>query len=229
MALYPGALLRLIPPGANDPRITPRAVILHVAVSEGDSLHDYFANRSGGIESHFYVLHDGTVEQYRDTGWQADAQLYTEAVSIETQGMGAGTWTPAALASLKRLILWLHDVHDIPLVPIDEPRGAGVSYHSRFREWSPVTKSCPGPDRIRQYNDVLVPWMAGQNEEDDMPTAEEIAKAVVKELLDAVVDSSTAAGGKRKVRGMLTSTERLAAAAARAAGAVQADLADEEC
>ncbi len=85
MALCPFAVKKLIPPGANDPRIKATQVILHVAVSEGESLYDFFAHRSGGIESHFYVRRDGTIEQYRDTAFEADAN-YTansRAISIE--------------------------------------------------------------------------------------------------------------------------------------------------
>lgn len=62
MTTYPDAILKLIPPGDNDPRIQPVGVILHVAAMEGPSLHGYFDGPSGGIESHLYVRYDGTIE-----------------------------------------------------------------------------------------------------------------------------------------------------------------------
>lgn len=164
MALCPFAVKKLITPGSNDPRITPTQVILHVAVSEGASLHEYFRDRSGGIESHFYVRRDGTVEQYRDTDYEADAN-YTancRAISIETQGMGDGEWTPAQLKSLKRLIAWAKAAHGVPLRPCPSHDEPGVGYHVMFGApgpWTPVAKSCPGPDRVRQFNEVLVPWL----------------------------------------------------------------------
>lgn len=165
MALYPPAVKQLIPPPADgrDPKITARLVILHVAATNATSLHDYFNGPSGGVESHFYVLKDGTVQQYRDTAYQADANMAANdfAISIETQGLAAGTWTDAQLASIKALILWCHEVHGVPLVKCPTWDGSGVGYHTLFeKEWDGRNASCPGPDRIKQFDTVLVPWIA---------------------------------------------------------------------
>ena len=175
MPLCPFATHRLIPPGSSDPRITPRVAILHVDAGDADSLYTYFRDRSGGIESHFHVKKTGEIEQYRDTNYQADANHRANdfAVSIETQGYGAGKWTDAQLASIKRLLRWLHDVHPaIRLAKVDRWDGAGIGYHVQFGApgaWTPVAKSCPGPDRINQFHTVIVPWLnAGATEEDDM-------------------------------------------------------------
>src|SRR5690606_33944857 len=115
MPWYPKAIRCNIPPGSNDPRIRATQAILHVAVSELPSLYHIFQSRNG-IESHFYVRRDGTVEQYRDTDFEADANYKANprAISIETQGMGDGEWTPAQLASIKELLLWLHRAEGIP-------------------------------------------------------------------------------------------------------------------
>jgi hypothetical protein len=164
-AFYPRAVQRIIPPGANDPKITPRIAILHVDAGNADSLYDYFKNRSGGIESHFFVKKDGTVEQYRGIYDQADANLDANdfAVSIETQGFAAGEWTDAQLKSIKALLLWLHAEAGIPLVRCTAWDGHGVGYHTMWgapSHWTPVAKTCPGPDRIKQFDAILVPWMA---------------------------------------------------------------------
>lgn len=152
MALYPPAVKKLIAPGVNDPRITARAVILHVAATEAGSLFNYFNGPSNGIESHFYVTRTGGVEQYRDTAFQADANRDANAfaISIETQGMAAGEWTPEQLASLRALIRWCHAVHGIPIVRCATWDGSGVGYHSQFTQWAGDGRTCPGPDRIRQ-------------------------------------------------------------------------------
>jgi hypothetical protein len=189
VAIYPRAIRRLIPPGSNDPRITATQVILHVAVSEQSSLYDYFARRSGGIESHFYIRRDGTVEQYRDTAYQADAN-YTanvRAISVETQGMAAGEWTAAQLDAIKALLTWAHKTHGIPLRKCPGDTAAGIGYHSQFRSWSPVAKSCPGPDRIKQFDRVLVPWMSAP-EEDDMPLSD-ADKKWIEDTVNAAVES----------------------------------------
>ena len=197
MALCPFAAWRLIPPGSSDPRIEPRVAILHVDAGNQPSLYDYFATRSGGIESHFHVRADGEIEQYRDTAWQADANNLANdfAVSIETQGYGDGEWTPAQLASIKRLLLWLHEVHpSIRLAKVDRWDGAGIGYHTQFGApgaWTPVAKSCPGPRRIQQFHDTIVPWLnAGAvPEEDDMPLNED-DKAWIKDQIDAAAKAA---------------------------------------
>lgn len=165
MALYSPAIKRLIPPGPNDPRITPRVLILHIAVSESASLYSYFNGPSGGVESHFYIRRDGTVEQYRDTAFEADANTDANrfAISIETQGMEHGEWTPEQVAAIKALIDWCHDVHDIPKTVPKSWDGSGVGFHTQFPgRWDKRGASCPGPDRKRQYWDTLVPWMGSK-------------------------------------------------------------------
>jgi len=184
MAFYPKAIRRNIPPGTNDPPITPRLVILHVAASEATSLHDYFNGPSGGVESHFYVRRDGTVEQYRDTAYQADANWDANgfALSIETQGLAAGPWTAQQLASLKALILWCHLVHRIPLVKAARWDGSGIGYHSQFStQWAGGPRSCPGPERIAQFNTIITPWLAtatANNKEISVATIDELKQAI---------------------------------------------------
>lgn len=192
--LCPFARHLIIPPGDNDPRIRPRLAILHVDAGNAESLHDYFRDRSGGVESHFHVRRDGVLEQYRGIYDQADANNLANdfAVSIETQGFGAGEWTAEQLATIKRLLLWLNAEAGIPLAKCRKWDGSGVGYHVQFGApgpWTPVAKSCPGPDRVRQYNDVLVPWLNTNPQEDDMAQyAEQLDEilAVVKGT-DAVV------------------------------------------
>jgi N-acetyl-anhydromuramyl-L-alanine amidase AmpD len=171
---YPKAVKKKIPAGVNDPEIIPALAILHVAVTTIASLFDFFLRRSGGIESHFYVRKDGTVEQYRSVFREADANLGANsyliagkrfgAVSIETAGLGPGWWNKAQKAAIKELLLWLNAEHGIRLRAVRLPQPdlahGGVSYHTRFKSWSPVAKSCPGPNRIKQYNSWLLPWMS---------------------------------------------------------------------
>lgn len=166
MALYPKAIKKLIPPGPNDPRIQPVGMIFHVAVSMADSLHDYFDGPSGGIESHFYVRLDGTVEQYRDTLWEADAQSKGNSfwrdgarkgyISVETEGMGRGQWTPAQMKSLTDLGRWAQKTHKFKKQKCTAWNSDGYGYHAMFGPWNPNNHSCPGPDRIVQFNHELI-------------------------------------------------------------------------
>lgn len=161
----PLAVNKNIPPGANDPAIKPRLAILHVDAGNAPSLYDYFNGPSGGVESHFFVRADGVIEQYRSIYFQADANLDANdfAVSIETQGYGDGKWSEKQLGSIRSLLLWLYMEARIPLAKCAEWNGSGIGYHTQFgapSHWTPVAKSCPGPKRIKQFDEVLVPWMA---------------------------------------------------------------------
>lgn len=170
MARIPFADQKLIPPGANDPRIAARIGILHVDAANAYSLYEFFKERSGGIESHAHIRKNGSMEQYRDTAFEADANYKANAfaLSFETQGYGEGEWTDPQIAMIKRTMLWCREAHGIPLRVVEswnDSRG-GWGYHTLFgapSPWTPVAKSCPGPDRKLQFHKVLVPWMKEQS------------------------------------------------------------------
>lgn len=192
MALYPPAVKKLIRPGSNDPAIEVVGAILHVDAGNNESLYNYFNGPSGGIESHFHIRKDGTVEQYRDTGFEADANYKANSfyedgrrkgfVSIETQGYGAGEWTPAQLTSIRRLLTWLAAMHRFPLRKVTSSTGPGVGYHTMYPGvWTPYAKSCPGPDRIRQFNRSLVPWMdSGRSRGENVDAAIKAARRAAR-------------------------------------------------
>lgn len=173
MSWYPRSVRKEIRPGASDPPIEVIGAVLHVAVSNADSLFGWFDGDSGGIESHFYIRYDGIVEQYRDTGREADANYKANSfvergvrkgyVSIETAGMEHGGWTAAQLSSIKLLLTWLAAEHDFPLQRVKAHTEPGVGYHTMFGApgpWTPaVGKTCPGPGRVKQFDRVIVPWM----------------------------------------------------------------------
>ena len=161
MPWYPQATRKNIPPGPSDPRVTPTAAILHVAVSEADTLFGWFNGPSGGVESHFYVRRTGVVEQYRDTDYQADAQLggAKNSVSIETQGLADGRWTPEQVEALARLLVWLHGVHPIPLaINTSESDARGIAWHAQYGSWHGYSgRTCPGVERIPQIRAEVLP------------------------------------------------------------------------
>ncbi|HEY1178468.1 MAG TPA: N-acetylmuramoyl-L-alanine amidase [Phytomonospora sp.] len=174
MALSRIADHKIIPPGSSDPRIdVVVGAILHVDAANSPSLYNYFNGPSGGIESHFFIKLDGTIEQYRDTNYEADANYHANSwvsggkrygfVSIETQGYGNGIWNDAQLVAIKRLLTELAGEHGFPLRRCPGPFSPGVGYHTMWgapSDWTPVSKTCPGPNRVIQYDQVLVPWFA---------------------------------------------------------------------
>ncbi len=197
MAIYDKAVQKPIPLGSNDPVIDAVGIILHVAVSNADSLFDYFNGPSDGIESHFYINNDGIVEQYRDTDREADANLEANSfvkhgetfgfISVETAGMEHGQWNSKQLAAIKGLLVWASQEHGFPLRVCPGPFESGVGYHVLFGApgpWTPIAKSCPGPDRINQFNEVLVPWMAEDHDEED-----EVKQSDINAIADAILKS----------------------------------------
>jgi hypothetical protein len=160
---YPPAVKKPIPPGSNDPPITPVVFILHRSASRGDSLHDWFAHGSGGIESHGYTRGSGVSEQYRAFDREADAQgagnswLHNGrrlgSISWETEGTGADVWTAAQVREIARLLRFATTHLRIPLllVPTPQPTSladGGVGWHSRFRVWNPNVHDCPGAHNV---------------------------------------------------------------------------------
>lgn len=213
MSRYPGAIWKPIEPQyLSGLRMAAyNRVNLHVAVSEAVSLHGFF-NAKGRASSHFYVRKDGTVEQYVDTDYRAEADLdgNDATISIETQGglknANGEPWTDAQLEALAKLYAWAVTAHDVPKrIAVDSRPGAsshGLSWHRLGVDGafpalpSPLAgreqrgggmryshargKACPGDAKIRQvptiYARALV--LLGEIEEDDMATAQEIARAV---------------------------------------------------
>lgn len=169
---YPDAQLRLIP-SATDPAIRPIGVILHVDAGNNYSLYNWFNGPSKGIESHLHVRKDGTVEQYRSFLQEADANYKGNSfirngqrvgfISVETQGFFSGKWNDAQLARIQHILTWTANQYGFPLRRCPDPYEPGVGYHVMWGapgDWTPAKgKTCPGPDRIQQYENVIVPWM----------------------------------------------------------------------
>lgn len=139
MALYPDAIQKPITASKGRQRLTlHNRVNLHVAVSEAASLHGAF-NQRGKPDSHFYVRRDGTVEQYVDTAWRANADLEGNdaTISVETQGgvknANSEPWTDAQVKALAALYAWAIETHGISKkIATDSKIGAsshGLSWH----------------------------------------------------------------------------------------------------
>lgn len=194
MAIIPFAEKRLITPGSSDPPIIPIGMIFHVDAGNASDLYDFFKNRSGGIESHGHIRKDGPLYQYRDTGYESDANYKANSfykdgkrygyLSFETQGFGSGFWTSEQIQTIKKLILWGNSEYGIPFRVCRNTTDPGIGYHTLFgapSAWTPIAKSCPGPNRKQQFHKVIVPWMVQQTkpkEWDEMATKKEFVEAI---------------------------------------------------
>jgi hypothetical protein len=172
MTLFPGAIWRPIPVSPSRPkRGKGRAVILHVAVSEGASLFPIFSTT--GNDSHLYVRKDGSVEQYIDLELVAYASIAANAntISVETQGgvtnPDGEPWTAAQVATLARIARWAHDTEGVPLslMPNSLPASKGIGHHrlgidpwrvAGGEVWSSSRgKLCPGAAKIAQIPQII--------------------------------------------------------------------------
>lgn len=171
MPWYPPAIRRELPQNRTARAITPRSIALHTGVTNQTSLYSFFNGRSQGVESHFYVREDGTVEQYIDTAKRADCQLdgNNYAVSIETWDGAGRVWDGAAVAKIPQwnaaqvdalvdLMAWICRTHDIPATKCPSWDGEGIGYHSQFtggpKRWN-EHHACPGPARIGQVPTLI--------------------------------------------------------------------------
>lgn len=215
MAWYPEAVKKPLAINfTRAPRPRTDAVILHVAVSVTASLFGWFSNPRAAASSHFYIRLNGIVEQYIDTdhiSW-AGVRSDQRAISIETAGMGNGTWTQEQLDAIDGLLRWLRAqypgiaVRQMQSSKASEP--GGIGYHSlgvpattvqklarRSQTggelWSgAVGKICPGPDRVRQVPGIVARLAGGAPAPKPKPdvkpvTARVGVKTVQQQLRDA--------------------------------------------
>lgn len=154
MAIFPGAEVNLISRWNNRrPRKGPiTALVLHIAVSNARTLRPVFDKGGSGC-SHLYIRKDGTVEQYLDSKTRSAAETTDNdrIFSIETEGgMGADLqkgWTDSQIATIVRVIQWLHSTEGLPLrvMQSSRPEEKGIGYHRLGvprSKW--VSKTAPG-------------------------------------------------------------------------------------
>ena len=204
MAIYPQAVLKLLPENETQAPIDPRATIAHTAVdAPGDTkLWLYFGRTDVKVETHFYIENDGTVTQMMDTNVETDAQQIADkfAISYETEDDGdpvGNPWTPEQLQSIIDLNVWCIETHpEITPEIITDPRGSGLGWHSMWGFTDPLNttgcqdnpwtnarcKTCPGSTRIQQFVNIVVPAVQARLfGEDDM--FDDVASAKLDEVL----------------------------------------------
>jgi len=131
---YPPALRRAIASKVRSRGSSkPNAFVLHIAVSESNSLQSLFSNPKYGC-SHFYLRRDGILEQYLPISSKsmADVEGNHRAVSVETQGgLKQEPWTDRQVETLSQLAAWLNVTHGIPLRLMENsrPETAGLAGH----------------------------------------------------------------------------------------------------
>jgi hypothetical protein len=190
VSLYPAAKPLLIPENGTQPAIRPTQVVLHSLAAPWTigRMAEYW-EKSTNLEAHFGVDYTGAVGQFVSTAVRADANYGanrradgTGAISVETASdtKNSDPWTAEQVEALVALGAWAHREHGIPLRICRDHADPGFGIHRLFPQWSTGGATyCPGDARAEQFHDVVFPGIVrAAQEEPDMPTAEEIAKAV---------------------------------------------------
>ena len=209
----PGAIRKPIPAGSNDPTIVPIGDVFHIAVSNADTMYDFY-QRAGGIESTGYIRYDGTIEQYRPFNVECDAQNDGNSFlrngrlcgfnSWESEGFGDGQWTTQQIDAIKKIILFKHEHLGTPLVQAPAWNAPGFGYHRLFDRWNTNRHSCPGDARVAQWNNEIIPWMKEVN---DVALSDDD----VQKILDTKINHLNGPWGEeRTIRAILRTLYNLA-------------------
>lgn len=183
MARMPGATWRPTNNCTPGGQQSVRGIVLHIMEGTLDGSDSWFKNPDSQASSHFGVGKDGRIYQWVDTADRAWAQVggNRDWLSIEHEGHTGDSLTAAQLAADGRIIAWAHQVHGVPLQSTDDPAGTGIGWHGMGGSAWGGHYDCPGnpikgqrAELIRQAQQLINP----SPEEDDMPTADEIAQAV---------------------------------------------------
>ena len=218
MAILSGAIVKIVARHTTLRVNADRGVCLHIAVSNGASLYNYF-NQPGNPTSHFYVRSSGNTdgmadfEQYVDTKYRAPANLEGNPtlISIETQGGVGDDLNNPWPATMAKRIAWIlaecNRIHGIPLqlMPNSRPESNGIGYHRQGVDpyrvdggelWSAsYGKVCPGQARINQIPSIIS--LARTISGDDMSEAD--VKAITDHI-DAKFQATFSTAGTEGMR-----------------------------
>ena len=148
---------------------TPRVLIFHTMVGGLLGTDSMFRrNEYTGTESHFGVggpadgpSLDGDVWQWQSIDRQADAQnagnAYATSVETSDGGHPETPWSEKQLAALVSLTVWWCRQTGHPARIVAGPGESGIGYHAQFKDWAPDGRPCPGPVRIAQLRDDVLP------------------------------------------------------------------------
>lgn len=154
-------------------------LVVHIMDGTLEGSESWFNNPTAQASSHFGTGKDGELRQWVDTKDRAWAQGSGNRtyLSIENEGRGGDSLTSAQIEAIAQTFAWVARVYDVPLKLASKVGDKGLAYHALGGSaWGGHT-SCPGPKVVAQLP-LIVERAKEINGEDDMPTKEEIAKAV---------------------------------------------------
>ena len=185
----PGSLWVPLPEAGAPDGLVKTQFIVHSTGSRASAAANrrYFERPEVAVESTFIVGLDSSdpTLQVMDSTDRADANgaANGRGISVEVVGLGTDPFTAWQVQEVTRLGRWAADTHGIARRIIPAEAAPGYGWHVMFGAPGPWTsvrgKVCPGTARIKQLRELIFPAIFAANlEDDDMPSAQEIAEAV---------------------------------------------------
>lgn len=135
-----------------------RGYVLHVNDVYGDTSASWFI-AGGGNDSvcpNFQVYRDGTIWQFLPGAWRPWCQRNGNDAygAIETGGKSSQPFTRQQMASVARILAWLHQHHGLHLQAANHPGDRGLGTH-RMGGGSWGGHDCPGSIRTGERGPLL--------------------------------------------------------------------------
>lgn len=191
----------------SPPTIIPNQIIFHSACDNYGVEGHLSWQLNGTLESHAYTARNGDIYEIVPYNKRAQANYTangprgdgTGAISMET-GSDIPALDPWTNAQLDAMVDWarrlLSRFPTIGRRKCPNAGASGIGYHVMFGApgpWAPRAKTCPGPERIKQFNSILLPRIIADapvvipvdppKDWFDMATKDDL-KAAVREVID---------------------------------------------
>jgi len=149
--------------GADAPGGTPQVLVLHSMAGLLAGVDAQPAAQGRCARYHFGVGGPWDSKDLDGAVWQwQPLQPGRATTSVDTSDGGdpLRPWSSRQLAALVSLGVWWCRQTGHPARLVRSATEAGIGYHAQFSEWNPDGRTCPGPTRIAQLHDVVIPRIA---------------------------------------------------------------------
>lgn len=184
------------------PIIRPTQIIFHSACDNYSVEGHLDWQYNGDLESH--VIFSRVGDLYRITPYNRRAQANYSANGPRSDGSGAlsgetssdinaeDPWSDAQLVSMAQ---WAKDrmaeFPDIARRVCRSPNDPGIGFHTMWgapSAWTPVAKTCPGPERKKQFYSTLIPMIFDTNRDnDDMPITDAEMNKIAEKVWSQII------------------------------------------
>lgn len=131
--------------------------VVHIMQGSIESCDNWFHDEKSQVSAHFGNPKSGEVYQWVDTADKAWAEMdYNPiAISIEHEGDSGEQLTEFQIENLAHLMVWVHNMHGLPIVRTTSPNEPGWIGHGELGVAGGNHPLCPGQPILDQLPDVL--------------------------------------------------------------------------